>query len=233
MIKRIINNKPEFLYSKILLISLLVLCNSVFASIDQDKTFLNKKKWEKSVKKVNYSEDYKEFKQKESRPRKKTKWKGFNFSSKTFSYIALFIIIGLLIFLLLKVLQGGNFQINKRVSSSKYSFESELNEDINKLDLDFFLKKALEEKNYKLALRINFLMILKSLELNRLIIWKIDKTNGDYLSELASKNEWIDFAAITLTFEKVWYGDIEINNNDYSHLSKVFQSFNNKLNNES
>ncbi|MCF8296204.1 MAG: hypothetical protein K9J13_01545 [Saprospiraceae bacterium] len=218
-------------HGRIILLLILLVFGSVTRGSEK-KTFLNKQAWEKSTKNINYIEDYKEIEKKESTPNINYTPPSTSGVSEIFTYIAVIIVLGFLIFFVFRLVQGGNMQMNRRIRSSKIAIESNLDEDISKVDLEYLLKKARDEKNYKLALRINFLMIVKTLSLKNLIIWRIDKTNGDYLYELADKKEWFEFAGITLTFEKVWYGDTEINEKDYSYLSKNFESFNLKLNNE-
>ena len=56
-----------------------------------------------------------------------------------------------------------------------------------------------------------------------------DKTNNNYVRELTNKNYQQDFAALTLNYEYVWYGEFAIDENIYRRLATDFLQFNNKI----
>lgn len=134
------------------------------------------------------------------------------------------VIIGLA-FLLYKLL-GGTFVKNKKVSNKVFTIE-DIEDRIHESDLDRLLREALERKDYRLAIRIYYLAIIKELSLKELIRWKRDKTNREYLNEvIAAKPELHGgFRETTIAFERAWYGDIEVGEQDYNSLSPRFRQF--------
>ena len=97
-------------------------------------------------------------------------------------------------------------------------------ENIHESDLDRFIREALQQDNYALAVRLYYLAIIKELSLNRWIKWKKNKTNRDYIRELRNTNLHSGFREITRMFERVWYGDNELKGMDFrSSFQPQFQ----------
>ena len=117
------------------------------------------------------------------------------------------------------------FRSNKKIAKKKTVTIENLEEEIHESDLDIFLREALKTNNYKLAIRIYYLMIIKELSIKNWIEWKKNKTNREYLFEMNQRKEYQRFFDITRNFERVWYGDLEIKENDYTNMSPAFQSF--------
>ncbi|MEY4927116.1 MAG: hypothetical protein RI894_1552, partial [Bacteroidota bacterium] len=93
------------------------------------------------------------------------------------------LIIGLIALLLYLVSKSALFLGNATVNTEIISLE-DVENDLHESDLERFLRQALENGDYRLALRIYYLMILKALSLKELIAWKKDKTNNEYCREL-------------------------------------------------
>lgn len=97
-------------------------------------------------------------------------------------------------------------------------------EDIEKTDLEVYLAEAIAQKDYRLILRIKFLMILKELSLKGLIVWKKHKTNRTYSRELASTAVSTEFRAVAAIFDRVWYGLHAVDAERYDTLHPSFDS---------
>ncbi|PJJ47991.1 uncharacterized protein DUF4129 [Hymenobacter chitinivorans DSM 11115] len=80
-------------------------------------------------------------------------------------------------------------------------------EDIHGLDFDALLTEAEAAGNYRLAVRLGYLYVLKQLTDQGLIQWQPDKTNHDYLRELTASQLRPAFRELTQQFEYVWYGE--------------------------
>lgn len=102
-------------------------------------------------------------------------------------------------------------------------------EDITKLDFEYWLADALSKKDFRKAVRLQFLNSLKLLAQLNLIHWKIDKTNYDYYYELSGHGIQPGFMNITNTFEYIWYGDFDLNKQQYDHIARDFKLFVAKL----
>ncbi len=106
----------------------------------------------------------------------------------------------------------------------------EIEDNIQESDLERALRLALEAKNYKVALRIYYLSIIKTMNAQALIQYKKEKTNFDYVRELQEAQLQSHFSTITIAFERIWYGDRSIGLEEYSKLQPNFEQFINHLN---
>ncbi len=122
-----------------------------------------------------------------------------------------YIIAGLVLFFLIKfflkvntrnVLEG---KTNKSIVN--LSDEEEL---IRDKDLPSLIQKAITDKNYQLAVRYYYLLLLKNLSEKELISWQQEKTNEDYIKELSSTKLNNDFEQLTYLYDYVWYGEFLI-----------------------
>lgn len=136
--------------------------------------------------------------------------------------------IALLAYLLNQFLGAGGISIRKNRKIKHQPLEVDLEKIEEKLlesDVDRMLRLALEKENYPLALRLKYLAIIKGLYLNGYTRWKKDKTNRQYIREIEDPNRKKEFKVITLAYERVWYGQGEINKQDYASLEPNFSAF--------
>jgi hypothetical protein len=103
---------------------------------------------------------------------------------------------------------------------------SEFVENINTIDFDTEIEKAVAAHNYRFAVRLLYLKCLKQLSDSGLIDWKIDKTNHAYLNELKNDGQRAAFGSLTRKFEYVWYGEFLIDAHLYGDISLSFSNFN-------
>lgn len=101
----------------------------------------------------------------------------------------------------------------------------ELDEDIHKINFEELIAKAIANKDYRKAVRLHFLKLLKELTDKNLIKWQIDKTNHDYSIELAKSKYSTQFQELSLLYEYIWYGDFEINESNFKNTISKFNSF--------
>ncbi|HCW08203.1 MAG TPA: hypothetical protein DGG95_12655 [Cytophagales bacterium] len=136
------------------------------------------------------------------------------------------LIVGYILFLIIK---NARFKSSPKIIKSDTATE-ELT-DIRELPVDHLLQKALSSGDYKLAVRIYFLALLKKLDEGGLIRWKKDKTNREYLSELFSQEVYFEeVRLLTLAYEQVWYGNHTFSAQAYQQLFLSFQAMDQKLN---
>ncbi|MBD0778953.1 DUF4129 domain-containing protein [Maribacter sp. ANRC-HE7] len=143
-----------------------------------------------------------------------------------------YILIGILLFLLIK------FFLNVNSNALLYSKSNEavvsLSEEehiIKNEDIDQLIQKALNERNYRLAIRYQYLLILKQMSGKELITWEIQKTNDDYINELKKEELKTPFRVITWLYDYVWYGDFPIDEAKYSKAENKFTSLRKTLEN--
>ena len=136
-----------------------------------------------------------------------------------------YILIGILLFLLIKFF----LNVNSRAllySKSNEAVVSLSDEEqiIKNEDIDQLIQNALKAKNYRLAIRYYYLLILKQLSQKELINWEIQKTNDDYIDELKKEELKKSFGHITWLYDYIWYGDFPIDEAKYLKAELKFAS---------
>lgn len=96
-------------------------------------------------------------------------------------------------------------------------------------DFDALLRNAVQSGNYRLAVRYHYLQTLHLLAGKNQIQLATDKTNYQYVQEISNRNYQNDFAALTLNYEYVWYGEFAIESLVYAKIKTAFTAFNNQL----
>lgn len=108
----------------------------------------------------------------------------------------------------------------------------ELTEDediIQNQDIQQLIQQALQNNNYRLAIRYYYLFVLKKLSDLELINWESQKTNTDYIKELNDATLKDQFRIITKLYDYIWYGSFEVNEKSYQQAEKEFQSISNRI----
>jgi large-conductance mechanosensitive channel len=148
---------------------------------------------------------------------------------KAAGYLAIFfdiipyILIAILLFLLIK------FFLNVNARALTYSRKNQtivaLSEDehiIKNEDIDQLIRQALKDKNYRLAIRYYYLLLLKSLGHKEYIVWELQKTNEDYINEIEKPNIKEHFGRITRLYDYIWYGGFDIDKANYQIVEATF-----------
>ncbi|CAM1353771.1 DUF4129 domain-containing protein [Tenacibaculum insulae] len=95
---------------------------------------------------------------------------------------------------------------------------------IKERDLSKLIKQAIAEENYKLATRYYYLLVLKNLSEKELISWQQEKTNEDYIKELAlNKVLNKEFKKLTHLYDYVWYGEFLIDKEKFLQAEANFK----------
>lgn len=156
-----------------------------------------------------------------------------NLSSDLLTIIENIIYIALLlvgVYIVVRILMGNratSFFSPKSQAAAPLSYEEEHIQNIN---LDAYIKKALEEKNYRLAIRYMYLKSLKSLSEKNLIEWNFEKTNADYYNEIKNGELKTNFQKISYWYDHIWYGEFDLNQSGFETAKKDFERLNQKVN---
>ncbi|MEX0313027.1 MAG: hypothetical protein AB3N18_02540 [Allomuricauda sp.] len=100
---------------------------------------------------------------------------------------------------------------------------------IESVNLDALMDAALKKKNYRLAVRYQFLKILKLLSQKEIIDWHFEKTNSDYEKEITETGLQSEFKKASYLYEYIWYGEQEIDESGYTKTSFRFAALNNLI----
>jgi hypothetical protein len=188
----------------------------------------DQKKWKEIIGSTNYDEDKKKKeaeKKKANNPIRFAPW-----NSEILKIISFMVITALVIFIIYYIVK--NISVSSKLKKTSLSGENGESaiENIEELDINTLLQKALKEGNLRLAVRLYYLALLKKLNASGLIVWQREKTNRDYLSELFSGEHFQDVKLLTLAYEKIWYGEHSLTKEMFDRLSTDFESLNQKLN---
>lgn len=210
------------------------------APLTPNKQDFDKQKWTETTEGLDYSgevlqEEKKEADQAEGEERDEPEYKEeaprfslFNWNpGPIFQLIAIILIILLIAAIIYALIRSGLFHANKSVKQTDQEPRSleDLEENIHESDLERALRLALEKGDFRMAIRIYYLIIIKELSVRQWINWKKDKTNGQYVREMFGRDEYQHFRSITLDFDRVWYGDVQVGENEYQLLHPRFRQF--------
>ncbi len=206
---------------------------------------LDKDKWQKITRKMDYSSNPSERKKKEQsfsqfiedyRNRKGGGSPDESFfqidtpslSVPMFGGAVRYFLMGIVIIALALVIFKIIYELNKSKNPSKKPILThvdldKLEENIHETDLQRLLKEVLEKGNYKLAIRIHYLMIIRRFSELEWIDWRKNKTNLEYLTEVNERPIFKAFQQLTFAFERIWYGELEIGEREYRILAPKFE----------
>jgi len=129
--------------------------------------------------------------------------------------------------LLIWFLATSNIRLFRKTSKGidEKAEEKEPAEDIFEMNFEKEIQKAAGDKNYRLAVRLLYLRTLRDLSNKNLINYTHEKTNTDYLFQLAGTSYYKDFFRLTRDFDYTWYGQFELSLADFSIIQNDFSSF--------
>lgn len=136
------------------------------------------------------------------------------------------ILVGFLLYFIVKYILGkeGNFIFGKKNKKLNLN-EQELHENIHEINFPESIAKFEHARDYRSAVRYQFLYILKKLSDRKLINWNPEKTNKDYVAELKAAHLKSEFFDLSYIFDYVWYGEFNIDEQSYQKFKNQYQAF--------
>jgi hypothetical protein len=144
------------------------------------------------------------------------------------SWIVTVVLAALVVYFILKILGMTDAGLFGKKSAKKIEYTVD-DEDIHSINFDEAIQRAIDNKNFRLAVRLLYLQILKNLTDKGIINWQINKTNLHYLHELKDKDYQPGFRQLTRQFESNWYGNMPVAESDFGQLKQLFADFNKQL----
>lgn len=138
------------------------------------------------------------------------------------------LLLGGVLFLLWRAIRAYLSLQHRSVQQLEVALE-EIEARMFESDLSSFIEQALASGQYRLAIRLYFLDILKMLALQKQIRWEKDKTNRQYSTELRSTGLSAEFDRLVLIFERVWYGQGQLDRAAFAAIAPDFRAFLRKL----
>lgn len=144
-----------------------------------------------------------------------------------FQVLLWFLMVGVFVAGIVFYLSGSNIGLFRRKNKRTGAFadETETTEDIFSIRYASAIEKAEAAGNFRLAVRLRFLQLLKELADKNIIRYQQDKTNFDYLSELQPTRYYTPFFRLTRNYEYCWYGQFPVSGESYTLLRNDFQQF--------
>ncbi len=140
----------------------------------------------------------------------------------------LLIAAGFIGFLYLLLRDGGLFR-KKSAALDEQEPDDSLTEDIFAINYQREIDKAVSAGNYRIAVRLMFLRLLKNMAEKNIIRYRQDNTNHDYLLQLNGHRHYDSFFRITRNYEYSWYGQFEVQEKAYRHIKRDFEELERKL----
>lgn len=141
-------------------------------------------------------------------------------------YLILFAILIFGVWLFYKLNPGATFFKSKEKPGVFFSEEEEI---IKSKNIKKLIEKALEQKDYRLAVRYYYLFILKKLTDAELIKYEFDKTNSEYFAEITSEKINSGFRKVTTLYDYIWYGSFAVTEEDFLKAQKTFNILENQI----
>lgn len=134
-----------------------------------------------------------------------------------------FIVLAALVVLIL-IIRGAKAPTalgSKRIEATTLD---EAEENLPDVELNRLLSTAKAENDWRLAIRIAFLMMLQELIYADLIKWHKRKTNQQYARELEGTAFQQEFKTVVEHFDPVWYGTTAIDKAGFERVAGIIEN---------
>lgn len=122
-----------------------------------------------------------------------------------------------------------NIHFRKKKKDKEELNPAEMPEDIFAINYMSEVDKAVAQGNYRLAIRLQYLRMLKAMAERNIIRYKQDKTNLDYMMELQPTVFYNNFFRTTRHYEFAWYGNFPVSQETYILVRHGFDDFENQI----
>jgi hypothetical protein len=124
--------------------------------------------------------------------------------------------------------ESGLFRRRIKIKADQGQDLEEMPEDIFAINYQKEIDKAVAVGDYRLAVRLQYLRLLKHMTEKNMIRYQQDKTNMDYLMQLHNTTFYHDFFRITLHYEYSWYGRFAVSQEAYGLITRDVEQFENR-----
>ena len=124
----------------------------------------------------------------------------------------------------------GFFRRKDSTTKAEETGEEEMPEDIFAINYQREIDKAVAAGNYRLAIRLQYLRLLKNMAERHIISYRQDKTNFEYLFEMQQRPYYKEFFSITRHYEYSWYGKFNVSSEAYTVIQNDFNRLERQVN---
>lgn len=150
---------------------------------------------------------------------------GDGIDGRTLSRLLLILLgLGVVVFVIYRLVGGNAVLSNRSIERRTPVRLEDIETNLQNADVESFLDKAIRQQEYRLAIRLYYLAIIKKLSQKGYIHWRKEKTNGQYLQELRQKKhpKTKDFREVTRVFERVWYSTMPFDGGQFQEVRLGF-----------
>lgn len=132
------------------------------------------------------------------------------------------IIIAVVYFIVRAIMNGeGRWVFGKR-SDKKLIEHEDVETNIHIVDFDALISEATISNDYRLAIRYQYLNMLKKMSNHEIISYDPEKTNLDYTYEIKNDKLREQFQYASYLYNYIWYGEFVIDKTQYNNASDSF-----------
>lgn len=139
---------------------------------------------------------------------------------KLFFYVL--IILGVIYFIVKVILNKEGRWLFRRKKEDVNDLNYDIGEHIREVNFDKLITEAVVSKDYRLAIRYSYLLLLKKLDHFEIITYDTQKTAYDYQTELGGSKYAAGFNKATYYYTYIWYGEFMIDEEEYKNTSVVY-----------
>jgi len=143
------------------------------------------------------------------------------FLVKIIPYLIVFGLFVFVVWLFFKLNIGAKLLKSKPKPEVFYTNEEEI---IKSKHIPELIEKAILEKDFRLAVRYYYLLLLKKLAENKMITYEFDKTNSDYIKEITQETICSYFIKATTMYDYIWYGNFTVSESDFKKAQQIFNT---------
>lgn len=95
-------------------------------------------------------------------------------------------------------------------------------EHIHEADFETLIRQTEQQGNTRQSVRLYYLWLLKTFADKEIIEWNPEKTNADYVREIADEGRKETFRYLSYLYNYIWYGEFSISDNEYQQARRAF-----------
>ena len=107
---------------------------------------------------------------------------------------------------------------------SYYEFISD-KEHIRQKPLELLLEDFIAQASFREAIRIHFLMVLRSLDAKEIIQWHRYKTDKEYYYEIKDAEISQSYLLLMRKYEYIWFGQFPVTKDEFEAIHQQFIDF--------
>ncbi|MFS4482809.1 hypothetical protein ACKGJY_07310 [Hyunsoonleella sp. 2307UL5-6] len=141
----------------------------------------------------------------------------------------LFLIVAVLYLAYALLNDGGTGIFAKSKNKHITRYDDITSENIENADIHALIQQAENDKDFRLAIRYYYLLVLKTLSLKNYIKFEDDKTNTEYLNEISDTPFSQGFSYTSYLYNYIWYGKFNLEASQYAKAKANFTTLLNQV----